>query len=244
MSNSKPEAMPTGLHCHALGYIQSPYQEKFAVPRQPGLVDSNMQLQLIAPYNSPECVRGLEQFSHLWLIFAFHQHLSKGWSPLIRPPRLGGNKKVGVFASRSSFRPNPIGMSVVKLKHISLSPQGPCLHLSGGDLVTGTPILDIKPYISYADSYPDAQGGYANSAPISNMQVMLSPQAQLVLEHHQQEYPEFSELIKQVLAQDPRPAYQKNKPSDREYGVKLYQFDVRWQVIDVNTFMVTQIVKL
>jgi len=232
------------LTCHTIGYIQSPYQEKFAVPRQPGLVDVNMKLQLIEPYNNPEIVRGLEQFSHLWLIFSFHHHIDKGWSPLIRPPRLGGNKKVGVFASRSTYRPNPIGMSVVQLEKISQTQQGACLHLLGGDFVDGTPVLDIKPYLSYADSHPEAHSSYANTAPESQMQVLVSAPAQVVLDQYRSAYPDLNQLVLQVLEQDPRPAYQKGKNLDREYGVKLYDFNVRWKVIDETTCLVTQIQKL
>src|SRR5690554_2613706 len=126
-----------------LGIIHSCYQEKFAVPRQPGLAPSaQATLELLPPYNQPECMEGLEDFSHLWLTFLFHQNLEQGWKPRVRPPRLGGNQKIGVFASRSTFRPNGLGLSVVKLESIELQ-QGVKLHLSGVDLVDGTPIVDI-----------------------------------------------------------------------------------------------------
>lgn len=241
MTDSSPEYL--SFKCNSIGFIHSPYKEKFAVPRQPGLVDVQMQLQLIAPYNSPEMVRGLEEFSHLWLIFAFHQHIDKGWNPLIRPPRLGGNKKVGVFASRSTFRPNPIGMSVVQLEKIEETKDGPILHLKGGDLVDGTPVLDIKPYLSYADSHPDAQSSYASSASDSPMQVVISEALEQTLQEAKKQYPDLEQLIMQILAQDPRPAYQKSSSHDREYGVKLYEFNICWKVID-NTNIVTKIEKI
>ena len=149
-----------------IGYISSPYKEKFAVPRQPGLVqDGGGQLILHTPYNHPDAVRGLEQFSHLWLLFVFHQTAQQGWHPLVRPPRLGGNAKIGVFATRSTFRPNPIGMSLVELKKVNAENQSVILELGSLDLVDGTPILDIKPYLPFAESRPNAIAGFAQEAP-------------------------------------------------------------------------------
>ena len=136
----------------AIGIVRSPYREKFAIPRQPGLIpEAISELHLTEPFNTPDAVRGLESFSHLWVLFEFHQNNSHDWSPLVRPPRLGGNKKLGVFATRSSFRPNNIGLSAVRIKSISTQSQRVVIEVFGGDFVDGTPILDIKPYIPYSD---------------------------------------------------------------------------------------------
>ena len=152
--------MTSPLSLQPVGILHSPYKEKFAVPRQPGLVPSaRARLELLPPCNDAQTLRGIEQFSHLWLIFQFHECASQGWHPTVRPPRLGGNERVGVFASRSPFRPNGLGLSVVQL--LGVHQQGPrlWLELAGIDLVDGTPILDIKPYVPYADSHPQACGG-------------------------------------------------------------------------------------
>lgn len=208
-----------------LGIIHSCYQEKFAVPRQPGLAPAaRATLELLPPYNQPECVEGLEGFSHLWLTFLFHQNLEQGWKPRVRPPRLGGNQKIGVFASRSTFRPNGLGLSVVKLESIELQ-QGVKLHLSGVDLVDGTPIVDIKPYLPWADSLPDATASWAPEPP-PLLRVVFDARAEQQLAHHT-EGVWLRQLITEVLAQDPRPAYQKNDPQ-RVYGVKLAGSNVRF----------------
>ena len=144
-----------------IGVIHSPYKEKFAVPRQPGLVTSGSgELHLIAPYNQTDAVRGLEAFSHLWVVFVFHQTMEGGWRPTVRPPRLGGNARMGVFATRSTFRPNPIGMSLVELKGIRCQKDRVILELGSLDLVDGTPVIDIKPYLPFAEALPDARASY------------------------------------------------------------------------------------
>ncbi|WP_040095556.1 tRNA (N6-threonylcarbamoyladenosine(37)-N6)-methyltransferase TrmO, partial [Aeromonas australiensis] len=149
-----------------LGIIRSPYKEKFAIPRQPGLVKSaRARLELLPPYDQPDVLRGIEQFSHLWLSFVFHQTMAQGWHPTVRPPRLGGNERVGVFATRSTFRPNPLGLSVVELHGVGRERGKLWLELGAVDLLDGTPIVDIKPYVPYADSLPDARGGFAPDAP-------------------------------------------------------------------------------
>lgn len=209
----------------SLGIIHSCYQEKFAVPRQPGLAPAaRATLELLPPYNQPECVEGLEDFSHLWLTFLFHQNLEQGWKPRVRPPRLGGNQKVGVFASRSTFRPNGLGLSVVKLEGIERQ-QGVKLHLSGVDLVDGTPIMDIKPYLPWADSLPDATASWAPEPPPLLRVVFDATVEQQLSQHIEGVW--LRQLIIEVLAQDPRPAYQKNDPQ-RVYGVKLAGKDVRF----------------
>jgi len=150
----------------AIGVIESPYREKFAIPRQPNLVSAAKgKVVLIGEANNHELVRDIEQFSHLWLLFVFHGTQEQGWKPLVRPPRLGGNVKTGVLATRSTFRPNPIGMSVVKLDKVVTEKQQTVLHISGLDLLNGTPIIDIKPYVPYSDSVSLANGGFAQTEP-------------------------------------------------------------------------------
>ncbi|MDN0112407.1 tRNA (N6-threonylcarbamoyladenosine(37)-N6)-methyltransferase TrmO [Yersinia mollaretii] len=219
-----------------IGVIRSPYKEKFAVPRQPGLIeDGGGELQLLAPYNQPEAVRGLSDFSHLWVMFVFHQTMDRGWRPTVRPPRLGGNARMGVFATRSTFRPNPIGMSLIELKGVRCQGGKVILELGSLDLVDGTPVIDIKPYLPFAESQPQAHAGFAQSAPDANMQVCFSTTAEQQLAQQQQRHPNLRRFITQVLAQDPRPAYRKEDNESREYAVLLLEFNVRWRVIDQQT---------
>lgn len=222
-----------------IGVIRSPWKEKFAVPRQPGLIeDGGGELHLLPPYNQQEAVRGLEAFSHLWLLFVFHQTMAGGWRPTVRPPRLGGNARMGVFATRSTFRPNPIGMSLVELKGVRCHKGQVALELGSLDLVDGTPIVDIKPYLPFADALPQARAGFAQSAPPAAMPVRFSALAQQQLADHQQRYPQLARFIAQVLAQDPRPAYRKGEEPDREYAVWLLDFNVRWRVTAQGTEVV------
>lgn len=208
-----------------IGSIHSPYREKFGTPRQPGLVDAPCLLTLRPPFNSLDAVRGLETFSHLWISFVFHQTAAQGWQPLVRPPRLGGNSRVGVFASRSSFRPNPLGLSLVRLESVDTS-DGVRLWLSGADLVDGTPVLDIKPYIPFVESQPDARGGFADGPP-PRLPVDWSEAALC----QAAEVPQMTrQLMTEVLAQDPRPAYQDD--GGRVYGVLLERWNVRFRVED------------
>lgn len=205
-----------------IGVVHSPYADKFGVPRQPGLAPTvEATLELLPPYNRPEAVRGLEGFSHLWLIFAFHQTAAAGWQPTVRPPRLGGNRRVGVFATRATHRPNPLGLSVVEL--IGIDCQGGVrLRLRGADLVDGTPVLDIKPYIPFVDSRPHARTGFIDGPPPC-LPVQFAPQ----LVEQLAEQPALRQAIVEVLQQDPRPAYA--AISARRYGVRLYQYDVRFE---------------
>ncbi|MEX1222036.1 MAG: tRNA (N6-threonylcarbamoyladenosine(37)-N6)-methyltransferase TrmO [Idiomarina sp.] len=213
-----------------IGYVQSPYPEKFAVPRQPGLVDAaKIYIELSAPYDHPDTVRGLDAFSHIWVTFIFHKTLAQGWKPLVRPPRLGGNQKVGVFATRSTFRPNALGLSVVKLEQVLVTGGKVRLQVSGADWVHGTPVVDIKPYVPYADSIADADGAFAAAAP-TLMTTQFSAAAQQQLQQLTTSYPQLEQLITQVLAQDPRPAYKDNSEPDKSYGMTLYDLNIRWQV--------------
>ncbi|EOX4458256.1 TPA: tRNA (N6-threonylcarbamoyladenosine(37)-N6)-methyltransferase TrmO [Vibrio diabolicus] len=222
-----------------IGVIETPYKEKFAVPRQPRLVPTaKARVKLLGAANSPEAVRGLEQFSHVWLLFLFDQNLEAGWKPTVRPPRLGGNERIGVFASRSTFRPNGIGMSAVEVKGVTKQGDQIYLDLGSVDLVDGTPIVDIKPYIPYSDSISEAQGGYADQEP-EKSQVTFSTQALATIENRSDtDY--VRSVIEQVLAQDPRPAYKKSKPDDKEYAVNLFDLNVKFTATS-NLITVTAI---
>ncbi len=224
-----------------IGIIHSPYKEKFAVPRQPGLVPSaRSEIILQGDANSLEAVRGIEQFSHLWLLFLFDQNLEAGWRPTVRPPRLGGNERIGVFASRATFRPNGIGMSAVELKGVRHANGNVIIELGGVDLVDGTPIVDIKPYIPYSDSLPQAQGGFASNAP-DLMPVCFSETALNQLPSKNKTY--YQTVISEVLAQDPRPAYKKGKPDLKQYAVHLFDFNVHFSVTE-QQITVNQIEKV
>ncbi|MBS0848569.1 tRNA (N6-threonylcarbamoyladenosine(37)-N6)-methyltransferase TrmO [Citrobacter sp. JGM124] len=214
-----------------IGCIHSPYKEKFAVPRQPGLVsDGGGELHLLPPYNQADAVRGLEAFSHIWLLFVFHQTMEGGWRPMVRPPRLGGNARTGVFATRSTFRPNPVGMSLVELKGIRCHKESVILELGSLDLVDGTPVIDIKPYLPFAEALPEARAGYAQSAPKADMPVYFTQEIQQQLGQLEPRYPHIARFIQQVLAQDPRPAYRKGEDSGKAYAVSLLDFNIRWRV--------------
>jgi tRNA-Thr(GGU) m(6)t(6)A37 methyltransferase TsaA len=211
--------------------IHTPYKEKFATPRQPGLAPTvRARVELHPEFSSPEAVRGLEGFSHLWLIFLFHQTLGQGWKPTVRPPRLGGNQRVGVFACRSPFRPNPIGLSAVKLLSINCEQSKVILEVQGADLIDGTPILDIKPYLPYTDSIVEASGGFADRAPEALLRIEFTAQAQLHLAKFSMQTPELESLISETLSLDPRPAYKRDSDDEREYGVLLDQYNLRWKV--------------
>ncbi|WP_391488185.1 tRNA (N6-threonylcarbamoyladenosine(37)-N6)-methyltransferase TrmO [Leclercia tamurae] len=214
-----------------IGIIRSPYKEKFAVPRQPGLVKSGGgELHLIAPYNQADAVRGLEAFSHLWVLFIFHQTMAGGWRPTVRPPRLGGNARMGVFATRSTFRPNPVGMSLVELKGIRCQKDQVILELGSLDLVDGTPVVDIKPYLPFAEALPDARASYAQQAPQADMPVYFTDELAPRLIQLEKRYPRLWDFIVEVLAQDPRPAYRKEEEAGKTYAVLLLDFNVRWRV--------------
>lgn len=220
-----------------IGTVKSPYKEKFAVPRQAQLAPSvKGEVHLSGISNTPEAVRELEKYSHLWLLFLFDQNLEQGWQPTVRPPRLGGNKRVGVFASRSPFRPNGIGMSIVKLHDIEQKNGNMIVHISGMDLVNNTPIVDIKPYVPYSDSIPNALGGFAPDAPqLLEVEFSDAVQQRLAAEkdgaYHQQ-------TIIEILAQDPRPAYKKGKEDTKEYGVRLFEYNVKFCVFDNKVIVV------
>lgn len=207
-----------------IGHVTSDYPDKFGVPRQPGLADAaRATLVLAPPFDDPHTVRGLEAFSHLWLHFVFH-HSPERWTPLVRPPRLGGNRKVGVFASRSTHRPNRLGLSLVGLADIDCT-RGVRLHLTGCDLVSGTPVVDIKPYLPWAEARPEARAGFAPEAPVRK-RVAFTPAAVEALTQRD-DAASLTALIEQVLGQDPRPAY--HQSDARVYGVHLRDVNVRFR---------------
>ena len=209
-----------------IAHIRSDFATKFGVPRQAGPVEElRAQVVFAPPFRMPEALRGIEGFSHLWLIWEFSQNRRRGWSPTVRPPRLGGNKRLGVFATRSPFRPNPIGLSCVRLEGVEWdTPDGPVLRVSGADLLDGTPILDVKPYVPYADCRPEAAGGFAGSAPEGILTVDIPPELLSRVE------PERRAALFGVLAQDPRPSYQDDP--GRVYGFGFAGLEVRFTVRD------------
>ena len=226
----------------SIATIHSPYKEKFAVPRQPGLVPSaKAELEILPPYDDMNAFSGLQEFSHLWLVFVFHKNRNqKRWSPTVRPPRLGGNKRMGVFATRSPSRPNPIGLSLVEFHGIKQIDGKIFLQLGNIDLVDGTPVIDIKPYIPYADAKPDALAGFAQNSPEPLMEIQFSIQALQIISQVEDRYPELKQLIIEVLQQDPRPAYKKNKPDLKTYAVNLSDFNISW----VNEGLLTTVVNI
>jgi len=204
--------------------VKSDFPDKFGIPRQSGLVNELQSYIVFEPeFRNPDCLRELDEYSHIWLLWQFSANLEAGWSPTVRPPKLGGNKRVGVFASRSPFRPNSIGLSAVRLEGIELGTKhGPILRISGADIMDGTPVFDIKPYVPYADCIPGASGGYAVEK--ASLQVNI-PDAELA------KLPEnLQSGLKALLAQDPRPGYQHD--AERLYGLEFADFDIRFMVAD------------
>ncbi len=214
--------------------IHTDFPTKFGIPRQSGIVGSLQGRIVFEPeYRNVEAVRGLEEFSHIWLLWEFSEAVRDGWSPTVRPPRLGGNVRKGVFATRSPFRPNPIGLSSVRLEKVEIDPQlGPVLHVSGADLMDGTPIYDIKPYIAYTDSHPDAVSGFAPTPADSLLEVVFPEELLLQVAENQRE-----SLI-EVLAHDPRPQY--HDDPERVYGMAFGGMEVRFKV-EARTLVVVEL---
>lgn len=212
--------------------VHSCFGEKFGVPRQPLLADaSRASIELLPPLDTPDAVAGLEESSHIWVIFQFHQAAGQ-WSAKVRPPRLGGNKKLGVLATRSPFRPNNIGLSVVRLLEVRTSPKVELI-VGGADLVDGTPVLDIKPYIPYADALANAASAFADAAPQSLTVSVPDAIRRRAAAYSDDWGTDLPSLIEQVLAQDPKPAYQKPGP-ERLYGMQLCGFNLRWRYGDAG----------
>jgi tRNA-Thr(GGU) m(6)t(6)A37 methyltransferase TsaA len=219
-----------------IGIIDSCFHEKFGIPRQPGLVQcAPATVKLHPPYDAPDALRGLEQFSHIWVVFMFHATARETWKATVRPPRLGGNERIGVFASRSNYRPNPIGLSVVKLVGI----EGTALHIAGGDFLDQTPVLDIKPYIPYADRVPEASAAFAARAPEPTNTVVFTDDAEKALTALEgDKRPVLRQLVRDMLAFNPQPAYQA-PDHDRVYGTRVYDLNVRWRQEETNVIVLS-----
>jgi tRNA-Thr(GGU) m(6)t(6)A37 methyltransferase TsaA len=223
-----------------IGIIRSCFTEKFGIPRQPRLAAAARgTLEILPPFDRDETVRGLEAFSHLWIIFVFHGIPQGKWRSTVRPPRLGGNRRVGVWATRSGFRPNAIGMSAVVLEQIHRYRGKLVLELSGIDILDETPVLDIKPYLPDADTIVDAVGGFADQRPDPKIPVVFAAQALHVRPQVEKRHPGFSDLLEQVLRADPRPAYADRRRSGAVFGLRLYDVNIRFayepRKIIVNT---------
>lgn len=218
-----------------IAHIESPYRDKFGVPRQAGLAVGEARVVFEPDYRVAEAVRGLEEFDYVWLIWLFHLAQRDGWSPTVRPPRLGGNRRVGVFATRSPFRPNSVGLSSVRLlRVVNEANFGPVLYVEGADLVDGTPILDIKPYIPYADSHPDAHAGFAADVPVRLL--VTDPQDELL------HLPEaMRQAVVDTVANDPRPHYQHDP--QRVYAMRYAEFEVRF-IVDGQMATVLRVIKV
>ena len=215
-----------------IAHIHTDFPTKFGIPRQSGIIPSLQATIVFEPdYRNPEAVRGLEEFSHIWILWEFSKAVRDTWSPTVRPPRLGGNMRKGVFSTRSPFRPNPIGLSSVRLEKMEIDPKlGPVLHVSGADLMDGTPIYDIKPYIAYTDSHPDAVSGFASTPAEYLLEVDFA-------EDLLQKVPESQkESLIEVLAHDPRPQYQ-NDP-ERIYGMAFGGMEVKFKVEGIQLTVV------
>lgn len=226
----------TELSLPIIGIMRSPYVEKFGIPRQPNLVQVESFIEMLAPYNVMEAFEGIEAFSHLWLIWQFHdnknQQQQDKFRPQVRPPRLGGNKKIGIFATRSMYRPAPVGLSVVQLKQVKKVGNTVRVYVTGSDLLNGTPILDIKPYIQYSDAVLDAQSGYAQDRPIVK-QVRWSEhacQSRTGLLQQAKIDQQYIAELESVLALDPRPAYQDD--AQRIYGMRFGQMNIKFSCSD------------
>lgn len=207
-----------------IAHIKNDFPTKFGIPHQSNRLDALKAKIIFEPeYRVPEAFRGLEEYTHIWLIWQFSEAVRENWSPTVRPPRLGGNTRMGVFATRSPFRPNNLGLSSVKLERVEFDPElGPVLYVSGADLMNGTPIYDIKPYLPYADSHPEASGGFTDRIEDYRLQVEFPPGLLKEIPEEQQE------ALLEVLANDPRPRYQKNP--DKVYGLAYGKHDIHFQV--------------
>ncbi len=228
--------MDSEFHIKPIAHIKSDFSEKFGIPRQSGLVQSlTSKIIFESEYAVADAVRGLEEYSHLWIIWQFSKAVRDDWSPTVRPPRLGGNTRVGVFATRSPFRPNPIGLSAVKIEKIELDDvNGPVITVSGADLLDGTPIYDIKPYLPYADCIQDATNGFTGKFSEKKLDVRCDKGLLEVLPE------EKREALIGVLSLDPRPSYH-NDP-DRVYGMNFADVEVKFRT-DGETLFVTEIIK-
>ncbi len=224
------------MELKVIARIRTDFPSKFGIPRQSGLAKTQAVIVFEPAYRDPAALRGLEEYSHLWLIWHFSANPVRGFSPTVRPPRLGGNKRMGVFATRSPFRPNPIGLSSVRLVGIERTEEwGTVLRVEGADLMDGTPILDIKPYLPYTDCHADAVGGFAQRVAFNKLTVEFPAEWKALLSV------EKAEALTEILSEDPRPSYQED--AERIYGMPFAGFDVRFRVRD-NVLTVLEMVPL
>lgn len=207
-----------------IAHIETGFSSKFGIPRQSGLCGSTGRIVFVPGYRNPDAFRGIEEYSHFWILWKFSEAVRDEWSPTVRPPRLGGNQRVGVFAARSPFRPNPIGLSCVQLEKFTIEEEGPVLYVSGVDMMDGTPIYDIKPYLPYVDSIPDAVGGFAEL--VKDYHLRVECRNELIEKIPEQE----RKNLMDILSQDPRPSYQ-NDP-ERIYGMEYAGMEVKFRVSD------------
>ncbi len=231
------EAVDGTYAVRQIGVIHSCFKEKFGIPRQAGMVSAAVaQLELFPPYNRQEMVRNLEQFSHIWVQFIFHQTLSSGWKATVRPPLLGGKQRVGVFASRTPHRPNHLGLSAVRLEGIDCQP-GHCLfHLSGVDFLDQTPVIDVKPYLPYSDAVPTAVAAAYAHGEQPAVSIRFSEQAKAFCDELQlRNGRDLRQLIIQLIRHDPRPASQRGRRS--HFGMRLWDVNVRWRVADEGVWV-------
>ncbi|MGP9833637.1 tRNA (N6-threonylcarbamoyladenosine(37)-N6)-methyltransferase TrmO [Marinobacter sp. NSM] len=229
-----------------IAITHSCFKDKFGVPRQPGLTrHAHAELLIQSPFDREDAFRGLETASHLWLTFQFHEAIRAEWRPVVRPPRLGGNKKIGVFASRSPFRPNSLGLSVVRNEGLIRKNGQLVLRISDHDLIEGTPILDIKPYLPFADSVPEASLGWAESAPTERADVAFSPEADEQLAGlAADDYPDVRALIEDVVSYDPRPSFRRGRDEERIYGANLYDLNVRFRFVNDDSKIRVEVISV
>lgn len=225
------------LKLKAIAHIETDFSGKFGIPRQSGITNELVgRIVFEEEYRNADAVRGLSEYSHIWLLWGFSENIRDGWLPTVRPPKLGGNTRVGVFATRSPFRPNPVGLSCVELERVELTKElGPVLYVRSADLMNGTPIYDIKPYLRYTDSHPDAKGGFTDELQIQRLEVEFPDALKAKLPADKQ-----AALIS-VLEQDPRPAYH-NDPN-RMYGFEFAGFEIKFKVND-GRLKVEEIIKV
>lgn len=230
---------------NTIGVVHSPFRQKFGIPRQPGLCPSVPgSIELLSPYDLPDTLRGIGCFSHIWVLFVFHAIEKEKWNPLVRPPRLGGNERLGVFATRSTHRPNPIGQSVVKLERIEEKNNRLVLRISGHDFLDETPVLDIKPYIPYAENIQDANNGFLKRTEFIPLQVVFTTDAASQCKQWEIENQEpLTDMLTEILRQDPRPAYHKKSTAPRKYGLQLYNLNIRYRLTD-NTAKIIEVLPI
>ena len=241
---SRPAA--EALTLTPVAITRSCFKDKFGVPRQPGLTrHARADLVIQPPFDREDAFRGLETASHLWLTFQFHKAVRAEWRPVVRPPRLGGNRKMGVFASRSPFRPNSLGLSVVRNEGLTRLDGRLVLRISDHDLIDGTPILDIKPYLPFADALPEASLGWAEEEPLQRLPVSFTPEADAQLASlPPADYPDLRGLIEDVVSYDPRPSFRRGRDEERIYGAHLYDLNVRFRFVNEDPAVRVEVVSV